>query len=109
MATRSTTLRSTTLRSTTWLACWSVALGLALPAAAEELSLAQALALARENNPAVQAARSRVEAAEGAVDVARAELFPTLGVMTGYSDYSGEIFYGRFVSPAPGVPLPRRT
>ena len=90
-------------RSTSVLLC-SLFVATTSAVVAEELSLEGALAMARQANPALQAVQRQAEAAAAEVDVARAELYPTLSARLSYADYSGDVFYNRFVSPAPGVP-----
>ncbi len=84
---------------------WSILILAALPAAAAELSLEEALALARSESHRLQAAGHAVAAAGAGVRTARAELLPSLDAVATWIDYDGDVFYNRFVNPA-GVPDP---
>ncbi|MEW5736167.1 MAG: TolC family protein [Thermodesulfobacteriota bacterium] len=68
---------------------------LALPclaAAAEPLTLSQAVSRALANNPGVQAAQARVGASEQRVRQARSALFPRLDVSEGYQDTTSPLW-----------------
>lgn len=79
-----------------------------LPAAAEqELSLHDALEIARGASHRLQAAGQAVDVAAAGVRTARAELLPALAVVATRVDYDGDVFYARFINPAaPGQPNP---
>ncbi len=84
---------------------WPILILAALPAAAAELTLDEALRLARSESFRLQAAGHAVAAAGAEVRSARAELMPSLEAVATWVDYDGDVFYNRFVTPT-GVPDP---
>lgn len=89
----------------TWLSWWPILILAALPAAARQLSLEEAIDLARSESFRLQAADQAVAAAAAEVRTARAELLPTLEAVATHVDYDGDVFYTRFITPT-GVPDP---
>jgi outer membrane protein len=71
---------------------------------AQRLTLEEAIASAREQNDRLQAERQMAEAAAGEVRFSRGAFLPTLGAAASYSQFSGDVFFARFVPAIPGVP-----
>jgi outer membrane protein TolC len=70
----------------------------------QTLTLEEALTTAREHNARLAANRQMAEAAAGGVRISRSAYLPELRTSGNYSQYSGDVFFGRFVPPAPGQP-----
>jgi outer membrane protein TolC len=78
-----------------WIALTTLTLAAVAPGLqAQELSLEEAVAIALENNPAVQAARSRAEAADARARQARGHRFGELDLseVYSYTDNPAEVF-----------------
>jgi outer membrane protein TolC len=70
-------------------------------AAAEELTLADAIEIALTDSPTVAAAEAEVESAAHGVRAAGSAAYPTLLLSGSYGTFDGDVRYGRFI---PGVP-----
>jgi outer membrane protein len=69
-----------------------ISLVVAGAAAAQELTLADSVALALERNPMVAAASARADAAAEETGVARSALYPEIGASAGYRRFESRIF-----------------
>jgi outer membrane protein TolC len=81
-----------------------VALGIAAiagAAAAEELTLADAIEIGLTDSPTVAAAEAEVESAAHGIRAAGSAAWPTLLLSGSYGTFDGDVRYGRFI---PGVP-----
>jgi outer membrane protein TolC len=77
------------------------------PQAGASLTLEAALELAQQQSFRIDAGRESVEAARRDIGVSRADHFPTLDVVGGYSSFRGDVFVARFVNPQdPSQPNP---
>ncbi|HVS66875.1 MAG TPA: TolC family protein [Thermoanaerobaculia bacterium] len=68
---------------------------------AQGMSLEQAVETALEGSHRMEAARSGVEMARREIGVSRAEFLPELATVVSYSQYSGDVFFSRFIPGAP--------
>jgi outer membrane protein TolC len=70
------------------------------------LSLSDALSVARENSRKLRAVEQGVTAADGGIEAAHAPFLPTLTATGSYVKYDGVVFFNQFIPPAPGQPPP---
>jgi outer membrane protein TolC len=70
--------------------------------ASKSMDLEQAISTAFDNNVAIQAAQTEVEATEHGIRVARAQSYPTLAASGSFGTYSGDVLFTRFIPGAPG-------
>lgn len=69
---------------------------------ADELSLEEAIHLAIDNSPVMDAAVAEVDAAQAGIKLAGAGAWPTLSASGSYGKFNGDVLFGRFIPGSPG-------